>query len=150
MVNQLALQVASEALQTPDTELLQRWADAVLEHQQIDNAELSVRIVDETESAHLNQQYRHKTGATNVLSFYTDTPDGYPMRLLGDLAICAPVVNREADEQDKSPDAHWAHMLTHGILHLLGYDHQQAEAADKMEQLEVEILKNLGFENPYI
>ena len=112
-------------------------------------AELVVRIVDEAESQDLNQQYRGKTKPTNVLSFPFEAPPGFPCNHLGDLVICAPVVEREAREQGKSPEAHWAHMLVHGVLHLLGHDHQNDAEADEMEGLEVRILARLGFPDPY-
>lgn len=112
-------------------------------------AELTVRIVDLTESQQLNKQYRHKDAPTNVLSFSADVPEHIPLCLLGDLVICAPIVLQEAMRDNKSIEAHWAHMLVHGCLHLLGYDHIQEQAAEEMEALEIGILKSLGFANPY-
>ncbi len=112
-------------------------------------AELSIRIVDEAESADLNHTYRHKSGPTNVLSFPCEVPDGVPLDLLGDLVICAPVVAREAQAQGKASEAHWAHMVIHGVLHLRGYDHIDTAEAERMEALEIDILSRLGYPNPY-
>jgi probable rRNA maturation factor len=111
--------------------------------------ELCIRVVDEAESAQLNENYRHKPGATNVLSFPVDSIQGTAINLLGDLAICAPLVIREAGEQDKAVQAHWAHLTVHGVLHLKGYDHEESAAAERMENLEIRILDSLGFGNPY-
>ncbi len=112
--------------------------------------ELSLRLVDEAESADLNQRYRGKAGPTNVLSFPFEPPPGARgRRYLGDLAICAPVVVREAAEQAKAPEAHWAHLVVHGVLHLLGYDHLDEAMALVMETLETRILGDLGFPPPY-
>jgi len=125
---------------------LKKWAQAVLKHQIID-AEITIRIVDVIEMTTLNTQYRHKTGATNVLSFsYNDQYN----KIQGDIAICADIVNQEATAQIKTPIAHWAHMVVHGTLHLLGYDHETLEEATIMESLEITILQSLGFSNPYI
>ncbi len=149
----LDLQVASQATDLPPVEHLENWAKAALtavpESQQREEAELSVRIVDHAESQQLNHQYRQKDKPTNVLSFPADLPAELQLPLLGDLVICAPVVTREAAEQHKALEAHWAHMLVHGILHLLGYDHINDSDAEIMEQLETEILQELGFPPPY-
>lgn len=113
-------------------------------------AEVSIKVVGEAESAELNTTYRHKTGATNVLSFPMGAMgEGAGPRLLGDLAICAPVVLAEADAQGKPPSAHWAHMVVHGMLHLQGYDHIREDEAACMERLEVEIMAGLGYNDPY-
>lgn len=141
----------------PESDFL-KWANAALAHlptHELDKGViLGVRIVDEQESAHLNNTYRHKNSATNVLSFGCDLPMAVLAGLdeipIGDLAICAPVVEREATEQHKAKDAHWAHMLIHGLLHLHGYDHEQDADAQKMEVLEREILASLGFPDPYL
>ena len=111
--------------------------------------EMTVRIVDEQESAELNQTYRHKSGPTNVLSFPFETPPGMELPLLGDLVICAPVVDHEARQQGKTSQAHWAHMVVHGALHLLGFDHIDAAGADRMEMLETQLLEQLGYPDPY-
>lgn len=132
----------------PDRKQVRRWATAALSGTR-DTAELSVRIVGEAECAELNQRYRHKQGFTNVLSFPADLPPELGLPLLGDLVICAPVVEREAAEQHKPVEAHWAHMLVHGCLHLIGYDHIEDNDADIMETLETRILTSLGFSPPY-
>jgi probable rRNA maturation factor len=113
-------------------------------------AVLSVRIVGEARSRALNLRYRHKDRPTNVLSFEGAglMPDG--RNFLGELVICAPVVAREARSQGKTPPAHWAHMTVHGVLHLLGFDHEHAAEAAKMAAREIQILDRLGFSNPYV
>jgi probable rRNA maturation factor len=143
----LDLQIASVAADLPSEADFLRWASAALAGR--DGAELTVRIVDEAESAELNGAYRHKQGPTNVLSFPFAAPPGVTLPLLGDIVICAPVVAREAREQDKAPTAHWAHMVVHGCLHLLGYDHLVEEEAQRMESLETNILSGLGYPDPY-
>lgn len=142
------LQIASAADDIPCLTDIERWAQAALQESQPD-AELSVRIVDHEESQSLNAQYRHKDKPTNVLSFPAELPDGVDVPLLGDLVICAPVVASEAQEQGKSINAHWAHMVVHGTLHLLGYDHIDDAEAEIMESLETEILCQLGYPAPY-
>lgn len=112
-------------------------------------AEVTIRLVDEEESQALNRDYRHKDKPTNVLSFPFEVPKGIELDLLGDLVICRQVVEREAKEQNKDLSAHWAHMVVHGSLHLLGYDHIQDEEAQEMESLEITIMQSLGFINPY-
>jgi len=133
----------------PSDEKIQNWVETILVAEQKKDAELTVRIVDENESAALNKEYRNKTGSTNVLSFPFECPSEIELNLLGDLVICAPVVEREAKQQGKPSQAHWAHMLVHGILHLLGYDHVDEQDAEKMESHEVEIMTLLGFLDPY-
>lgn len=113
------------------------------------NTELTIRIVGETEAAHLNQRWRGKEGPTNVLSFPAAGLENIAPGLLGDVIVCAPVVEREAEQQRKTLQAHWAHMVVHGTLHLLGHDHQNESQAGIMEALEVDILGELGFPNPY-
>jgi len=115
---------------------------------------LSIRIVDESESASLNSRYRGKDQPTNVLSFACELPDAVSGSLdtvpLGDLAICAPIVDNEARQQRKSLESHWAHLLTHGFLHLNGYQHDSDNEAETMEAVEIGIMESLGFSNPYV
>src|SRR5690606_500913 len=111
--------------------------------------ELSIRIVDRDEIQALNAQYRHKNTPTNVLSFPCELPPAVDVPLLGDIVICAQVVQEEAAAQHKAELSHWAHMVVHGTLHLLGYDHMDDAEANEMESLEIEILNTLGFANPY-
>ena len=113
-------------------------------------SELVIRVVNAYESQELNKTFRGKDYPTNVLSFPADIqlPEG--PTILGDIAICLPVVKREADEQSKRFDQHFAHMVVHGCLHLLGYDHEDEHDADQMEAKEIGILENLGYPNPYL
>lgn len=142
------LQNASASQQLPSRQDLERWATAAVgQHRR--QAEISLRIVDSEEGAALNQQWRHKNGPTNVLSFPCELPEALGLPLLGDLVICAPVVEQEARQQEKALAAHWAHMVVHGTLHLLGYDHIEAFQAEEMEALEVQILEALGYPDPY-
>lgn len=113
-------------------------------------AEVTIRVVDEPESHQLNLEYRGKDKSTNVLSFPFEAPPGIEIDLLGDLVICRQVVEREAEEQQKPLIAHWAHMVVHGSLHLLGYDHIEDDEAIEMESLETEIMQEMGFEDPYL
>jgi probable rRNA maturation factor len=149
---ELILQQVVEVEGLPDEAQFERWARAAIEHVGEEVlGELVVRIVDESESAQLNQQYRNRQGATNVLSFPFEAPAGIPLEELplGDLVISAPVIAREAQEQGKSPHAHWAHMVVHGVLHLLGMDHIEPHDAVVMERAEIETLALLGFPDPY-
>ena len=140
--------VNSTSTQLPEQTDLEQWvAAAVAQHR--DEAEVSVLIVDTEGGAELNEQWRGKQGATNVLSFPSDLPAELNLPLLGDLIICAPVVEREAQEQSKALQAHWAHMMIHGTLHLLGYDHIIEAEAEEMEALETKILAELGYPDPY-
>jgi probable rRNA maturation factor len=126
------------------------WVDAALAAaKRRKPAELSIRIVGTREGRTLNRDYRDKDYATNVLSFPTELPPGVSLPLIGDLAICAPVVAREASEQHKLARDHWAHMTVHGVLHLLGYDHIDDNEAEVMEALEKRILAKLGIDDPY-
>lgn len=134
----------------PTDEQLQRWAEAALESRtSFAEPELTIRLVSEEESQALNHEYRGKEKSTNVLSFPFEAPPQVPIELLGDLIICIAVVEREAEEQGKTTEAHWAHMVVHGCLHLLGYDHIKDDEAEEMEALEGTILDSLGFSNPY-
>jgi probable rRNA maturation factor len=146
----LDLQLASEAPNLPTEAQFQQWLEAaILPFQEI--AEVTVRIVDEEESQQLNFDYREKDKPTNVLSFPFELPPGVEeLPLLGDLVICAQVVAAEAVEQGKELNHHWAHMVVHGCLHLLGFDHINDADAEEMEAEEILILQQLGIKNPYI
>ena len=132
----------------PHEEQIQLWVNTALEKNNttIDNGEISIRIVTLEESAELNKTYRHKEGPTNVLSFSYDPSDFFT----GDLAICADLVKKEATEQHKPMTAHWAHLIIHGTLHLMGHDHEDPIEATTMESLEIQIMATLGFSNPYL
>ena len=151
----IAIQTACQTDSLPDTQSMQHWIETAIQHSEKapgDSLEMTVRIVDEQEGSELNQQWRNKTGPTNVLSFpylEDDVNEALSETLLGDIVICAPVVQKEAEEQDKKEDAHWAHLLIHGTLHLLGFDHIQTDDAEIMEGLERSILANLGYADPY-
>lgn len=150
------LQFASGAANLPDPKRMEDWVrQSCPDH---DDVSVGIRIVDEAESAQLNKQYRHKQGATNVLSFPFESPflaedvdedDEILDNFLGDLVICAPIVEAEATQQSKTLEAHWAHMVVHGVLHLQGYDHTETAQAEQMEDIERHILQGLGFPDPY-
>jgi probable rRNA maturation factor len=133
----------------PSPAELETWANAVLSAEGLSEHEITIRFTDEAESQSLNSEYRGKNKPTNVLSFPFEAPPGIDMNLLGDLVICAPVISREAKEQGKQVNDHYAHMTVHGILHLLGYDHISDEEAEVMEGKEIEILAELGIDDPY-
>ena len=142
----MVIQRATRATGIPAPTSLRKWALAARGKKK---GAITLRIVNEAESHALNQQYRGKDKPTNVLSF-TPHPSPLTPHALGDLVICAPVVAREAREQKKVARAHWAHMVVHGCLHLLGHDHENDTEAERMDAREVRILKELGFENPYL
>ena len=146
----LALQVqwATESKKVPAKASLARYAEAAIAPGH-SGAGLVIRIVDDAESRALNRQFRGIDEPTNVLSFPFEAPPRVRSKHIGDLVVCAPVVEREAAEQGKPLEAHWAHMVVHGVLHLLGYDHQTDADAETMEGLEIAILGRLGFPNPY-
>ena len=141
-------QYAAKSNDIPKKGKISKWANACLNGITA-QAELTIRIVDENEGAKLNMDWCNKESATNVLSFPSGDNPLAP-HFLGDVVICAPVVIREATEQGKLEDAHWAHMIVHGILHLLGYDHINVKDAIDMEALEIKKLESIGFPNPYI
>jgi probable rRNA maturation factor len=149
MTTLLDLQIACQSEKIPTAQNMQLWLDAVLSNTELPAQEITVRLVDLAEGQALNHQYRGKDQATNVLSFPFDPPPGIEMNLLGDLVICADVIQQEATEQHKPLMHHWAHMLVHGTLHLLGYDHIDDNDAQDMEELEIEILRNLSIDDPY-
>lgn len=148
MTLEVDVQIACDEDDLPCRADIRTWARAAVGNLR-ENAELAIRIVDEAESARLNSSYRNKDGATNVLSFPVDPPAGVDIPLLGDIVICARVVRREANEQSKSVSSHWAHMVVHGALHLLGFNHEQEREAQEMEAMETRILARIGFDNPY-
>jgi len=139
---------AGRGADVPAAKSIIRWAKAALADRGA-GAQLVVRIVDESEGRDLNRRYRGGSGATNVLSFPYDGPQVLRPALLGDVVICRPVVEREADAQGKLRAAHWAHLVVHGVLHLRGYDHERARDAEIMEALETQILATLGLPDPY-
>jgi len=147
---EIVVQNASSCEGIPRAESLKRWVRHALGGDR--SVALTVRVVDEPEGADLNERYRHGQGATNVLAFPAEAPDLPPtdeLPLLGDLVICAPVLEREAAAQGKSLDAHWAHIAIHGALHLVGFAHDVATDAEAMEAREIELLAALGFGDPY-
>lgn len=151
------VQIACSATDIPTETDMEEWLSLVVAavgSQRDNDSEVSVRVVDEVESRAMNLKFRHKDSPTNVLAFPTNLPDidAWPEDApvpLGDLVICAPVVEREAAEQGKELAAHWGHMLVHGTLHLLGYDHETSAQAEEMESMETQILDSRGVRNPY-
>lgn len=148
-MNELTVDIQNvfEGPGVPAESLFQTWAQAAWLGQ--DSSEVTIRIVGISESQALNHQYRGKDKPTNVLSFPFEAPAGITVPLAGDLVICAPVVDAEAREQLKEPTTHWAHMVVHGMLHLQGYDHVDDDDAEAMEALEIRLLAQFGFGNPY-
>jgi probable rRNA maturation factor len=144
---QAEIQFATSSGDVPDRTRLKAWAAAA--GPAGEPATVVIRVVDEAESAELNAAFRHRQGPTNVLSFPFDAPPGIDEAYLGDVVICAPVVAREAAEQGKTAEAHWAHMVVHGLLHLQGFDHIEDADAVRMEAREKEILEKLGYNDPY-
>jgi len=155
----LDLQLASDCTDIPKQQDIQAWLDTLFSHQQIHDKEITVRVVDETEIQQLNLQYRGKDKPTNVLSFPFEMPDitfiddeqidGSISQFLGDIVICAQVVIQESKQQNKQQAHHWAHMIIHGTLHLLGFDHIDEQEAQEMEGIEIAILQKLAIDDPY-
>ncbi|MFZ5724645.1 MAG: rRNA maturation RNase YbeY [Pseudomonadota bacterium] len=147
----LDLQVRSRARHVPSRRAFAQWVQAALAGRVTGAAELTLRVVGPAEMQTLNREYRDKDYATNVLSFPFEVPAGIelPVRVLGDIVLCAQTVQREAREQEKPVQAHWAHLTVHGVLHLLGMDHMTTREARAMESAEIAVLKELGFGNPY-
>ena len=146
----LELQIASASTQIPDLAQFEQWAAVVLaDYAEVQ--EIVIRIVDEDEMSELNESYRHKVGPTNILSFPFEAHEAISLEIniLGDLVLCAPVIENEAQVQGKTLEQHWAHIFIHGILHLLGYDHIEDQDAETMEALEIELLSKLHINNPY-
>jgi probable rRNA maturation factor len=154
----LEVQYAVHSEELPSEQQFLAWAQVAVSKvlDDVKPASLTIRVVSAEESQQLNHQYRGKERPTNVLSFPFELPAGLPQELqpeehiLGDLAVCAEVVAKEAKEQSKTLHNHWAHMVVHGCLHLLGYDHIKDNEAEVMETLEAEILSGLGISNPYV
>lgn len=144
----LELQIAVEGFELPSTQEMELWVKTAL-RDSMEQAELTIRIVDVAESQMLNSTYRGKDKPTNVLSFPFEAPPGIELPLLGDLVVCAAVVKQEAIDQNKPLNAHWAHMVVHGCLHLLGYDHIEDIEAEEMESIETQLIESLGYNNPY-
>ncbi len=135
--------------EAPEKAQFQCWVEAALQKTIDDHVEIGIRLVESAESAELNDAYRDKPFPTNVLSFPCESLINIEPRLLGDLVICAPLIVQEAQAQNKAVQHHWAHLVIHGCLHLLGYDHSQDDDADVMESLEINILHELDIANPY-
>lgn len=146
----IIIQLAADKALVPKKSLLRKWAIQALS-KKIESAEITIRIVDEDEMRELNSTFRQKDGLTNVLSFPFSIPDEVQLDIpiLGDIVICADVVRREALEEAKSEESHFAHMIVHGVFHLLGYDHENDRDAEIMETLEADIMQSLGYKNPY-
>ncbi|MDJ0700843.1 MAG: rRNA maturation RNase YbeY [Woeseiaceae bacterium] len=153
MTSRIDVDLASAAEDVPSQDEIEGWISRALDGAgKTGDVEVSVRIVDRDEIRTLNRDYRHRDKATNVLSFPSGDIAGLPdqePQVLGDIVVCAGVVADEADAQGKKPMDHWAHMLVHGTLHLLGYDHEQDDEAQAMEALETRILGELGVADPY-
>ena len=151
----LDLQNAINSQQVPEKKSIENWISSTLTKidKQFVQPEITIRIVSPEESQALNLQYREKNKPTNVLSFPFEAPEMIPVEeigeLLGDLVICESILLQEAKQQNKSLESHWAHMVVHGVLHLLGFDHVDNKDAEKMEALEVKVLSDLGFKDPY-
>jgi probable rRNA maturation factor len=156
MKNIIDLQLACEDENLPGESDIQNWIDTTLiqfnsvaKQPLVNEQEITVRIVDSAESQQLNHSYRGMDKPTNVLSFPFESPPEVKLDLLGDLVICAEVVEQEAQQQNKNLMHHWAHMIVHGTLHLLGYDHVEDSDAQQMEALEITILAKLAIDDPY-
>lgn len=153
MKHRITIQKVVSKDRFPSAVMIRRLASRVFDHPLIQRKaqEINIRMTDIEEISMLNETYRHKSGPTNILSFPADILplEESPYTFLGDLVICADIVNEEAKNQGKTKEAHWTHMIIHGILHLLGYDHEHEAEAVVMESLEINILHSLGFPNPY-
>ncbi|MEM1244175.1 MAG: rRNA maturation RNase YbeY [Pseudomonadota bacterium] len=145
MSYEVAIQNITQDNNVPTTEMLQRWVRQTLPDT-LTQVDLTIRIVAEKEARALNRQYRQKDYATNVLSFAYehDTKE-----LSGDIVLCASVISAQAEQQNINPEHHWAHLVVHGLLHLLGHDHDTENQADIMQQMEIDILQQLNYPNPY-
>jgi probable rRNA maturation factor len=153
MTHEIDLQVACTPTELPTKEQFQLWVDTALAEVSSEpkqEFELTIRLVNNEESQQLNMQYRGKDKPTNVLSFPFEVPEGVELNLLGDLIICIEVMKQEAQEQNKALFDHWAHLVIHGCLHLVGFDHISDTEAVEMESIETSILKKLGISDPYV
>lgn len=156
MAHEIDLQIACKQIdlpnELPSKAQFQLWVDTalaqVITKQQ--DFELTIRLVNQEESQQLNMQYRGKDKPTNVLSFPFEVPEGVELNLLGDLIICIEVMKQEAQDQNKALFDHWAHLVIHGCLHLVGFDHISDSEAVEMESIEIAVLEKLGIDNPYI
>ena len=152
---ELDLQNAIDSKQLPNFKNMQNWIIGALKKtdSKFQHPEITIRIVSSQESQQLNLDYRGKDKPTNVLSFPFEAPEMIPVEelgeFLGDLVICEKILQQEAEQQNKSLQSHWAHLIIHGVLHLLGYDHIEERQAEEMETLEIDVMKAMGFENPY-
>ena len=142
------VQYAVSNMDVPQEEQFQQWS-TVIPTEKDTQQEVSIRVVEEDEIAELNLRFRKKKGSTNVLAFPAEYPPGVELNFIGDIVICAPVVIKQAQDQGKLLESHWAHMTLHGILHLQGYDHIDEHEANIMEALEVQLMTKLGYPNPY-
>ncbi|MGB1091404.1 MAG: rRNA maturation RNase YbeY [Oceanobacter sp.] len=152
IIPDLDLQISESVTDSnlPSAESFLLWVATALDQRcSIESPELTIRIACPQESQELNRDYRGKDAPTNVLSFPFEAPPEVPIPLLGDLIICSEVVAREASEQSKTLESHWAHMVIHGCLHLLGYDHIKDDEAEQMESLEQQLMAQLGYPDPY-
>ena len=149
MTDLVDVQLADGSTKTPDAQQIQDWVAAVFAALERSPLPMTVRIVGEEEMAKLNRRYRGQNQPTNVLSFPMEPLPGICTDLLGDIVVCGPVVDREAAIQHKLPMSHWAHMVVHGMLHLVGYDHESDQEATAMETLEKSVLQGLGYSDPY-
>ncbi|MFZ2485952.1 MAG: rRNA maturation RNase YbeY [Candidatus Rickettsiella isopodorum] len=145
----ITIQTVTSHTFIPSRYFLQQWVNKAFSNK-IGSSAVNIRLVSKKESAELNNFYRHKKGPTNILSFPFEPPPEISSPFLGDLVICAMLVNQEAKQQAKTRLAHWAHLVIHGCLHLIGYDHIYNKEATQMETIEIQLLKELGYENPYI
>lgn len=146
--HKIVIQRATAHTNIPSRYYFQRWVNLVLNSEKREG-EITIRIVDEAESKALNSRYRHKNKPTNVLSFPFEASHYFKLSVLGDLVICAPIIEKEAQQQHKKVLTHWAHMVIHGTLHLLKYDHVKESEAEVMEKKEILLLAKIGIENPY-
>ena len=147
-MNKITLQNVSKSKNIPNTKQFKKWLDHLLSRHK-KNCEVVIRLVDNEEIVALNKKYRKKNKPTNIIAFQFETPQGVTTNYLGDIVICIPVVKQEAKIQHKTFNIHLAHLVIHGTLHLLGYDHKTKKMTEEMETLEIKYLKKLGIANPY-